>query len=243
MYLKYGNYRHEDNEVELASITKHLVRAESGAKRLLRETWTLKGELRAATQSALDAAIRQLENAYLRQDGRDAVFYFDDGTATQHQLRNSRSLSGVRVLSLSYPVGRGAEFATYRTYEIQLEADFPVADNTANLLAWQESITFQGSGGPDVSVTEVLDGPPLIELSGTHTPCYATQSGSALGHRSYPSVPGPIWPANEIGRERSITPGTPKLLNGVLVEWPVSWSYRFVAQGPLSGLPHQPPNS
>ena len=240
MFFRYGGYTHANNEVELASVQRSYSASQAGSQRMRREVWTLKGEIQAASQAALTTALASLEAAYAK-DGGDLTFFLDDGTTpTQHAIVSGQSLGGTRVLSLVYPQGRGAEYATFRTYEIQIEAEFLIAQSNG-LVSWQEAITFTGTGGSDWAVTEVLNGPPVIEQVGTHTLCTASQDGSAVGELQYPIPPGPFAPANELGKNRRFTPTAPKLYNGKLVEWGMAWHYDFISTSPLFGLPQPQP--
>ncbi len=73
-----------------------------------------------------------------------------------------------------------------------------------------------------------------------YTAYRATQTGQAVGLYGYPPVPPPLFPGKleEGGRP---TLGSPRLRNGVYVDWPVSWSYSFVSATPLVGFPNRWP--
>src|SRR5262245_3127403 len=141
MYLKYGAYQHAANEASVV-ISKQGLFSEAGIARGVRERWTIQGRLQAADPTSLSAAIAALEAAY-RLQGQDAGFYFDNGQASSHVLRSAGTVGGVRVVvPPSFPQGQGAEYSTFRSYTIVLEAER--LDSGNPLLAWDEVLAFQG---------------------------------------------------------------------------------------------------
>src|SRR4029079_17459158 len=97
----------------------------------------------AASQAALTTALGDLRAAY-NVNGRDVGLYLDDGvTLTDHALPSGAALGGVRVTGLAFPRGDGAEYSTFRTYRLTLEADFP--DSAGKLLQCEQSLYFEGT--------------------------------------------------------------------------------------------------
>jgi hypothetical protein len=160
-------------------------------------------------------------------------------------MLNAGSLGGVRVIQgPSYPTGRGYEGGTFRHYEVALEAEYPDAASFGMLLAFTESIQFMG-GGPRIVWREATTGKPQKQVTAQYTTYRATQTGSAIGYRQKPSVPGPIWPQylkeqftypDQRSPKRSGPPGAP-----LYTEYEISWHYSFEADVPLSGEPHKWP--
>jgi hypothetical protein len=240
VFFRYGSYQHASGEVNL-TITKESVRSPRGTQDLERITYALAGVLilaDGATQADYDAAIATLEAAYA-VDGQNAGLYLDSGAPTQHILYSANALGGVRVMRPpSFPRGEKGEFATMRSYTIQLQADF--LDNSAgNLKEYAETIRFIGTGGPRFVIQQPMNGQPVKQFVSDQTPCRAVQSGNAVGRFQVPGFPGPIWPDAEHQDLREISPSAPKFINGAYTDWGVSWSYHFEDVAPLTGQPTQ----
>ncbi len=233
-YLKYGSYQHETNEADV-SIAR-VARFNSGGQRIgYTETWRITGRLHAADQAAITAAINSLRGAYL--DGNDLTLFLDNGTAMAHSLTSVNAIGGTRVIEgPEFREGAGAEYSTFRTYQIAVEADI----RTANVpfLAWTESVSFQGGGGAAFVHLRPLTGLPQKQQVAQATTYRATQSGSAVGELSYPSFPGPLWFSDEIAEQRQITYKAPKRAGLTYVEFEVSWSYSFESAIILVGFPN-----
>jgi hypothetical protein len=141
----------------------------------------------------------------------------------------------VRVKSLDFPRGDGAEYSTFRTYRITLEADFP--DTAGNLLEYAEALDFEGTGGPRRVFLEVLEGLPQEQIGTERTTTRATQHGRAVGYGTYPVPPPPVWPAAELPHRRRISLRTPERVGNQFARYPVEWHYAFEAVVPLVGTP------
>jgi hypothetical protein len=237
MYLKYGNYQHAAGEVSV-TISRQGLFGEGGMPRGVRERWDVQGRLQAADQASLHQALGALVAAYGVQ-GQDVGFFFDNGQPSSHQIVSSATLGGVRVVvPPSFPDGKGAEYSTYRSYTLALEAEW--LDENASLVSWIESLTFQG-GGEQVVFLEPIQGLPQKQLLKQATTYRVTQAGEAVGYRGYPLPAAPIWPAAEHRDRRMVRydlprrsgpPGSP-----VYTDYRVSWSYSFEDSGPLVAAP------
>ncbi len=235
MYLKYGPYTHAQNEPAV-QIGKRAVFSPRGYRQAVRESWRIVGVLHAASQSSLTAAIAALRSAY-SVNGFDLQLYLDDQTTpTDHALISAASLGGTRVTALEFPTGTGAEYSTFRSYSIAVEADFPDTGN--NLLDFSETVSFEGSGGPRVIFLDTLDGPPQPQMAQQQTTCRARQQGRAVGLATYPAVAPPIWPAAEMQEHRRLVLRAPRRVAGNLTQFAVEWSYVFESVGPIAGLPN-----
>jgi hypothetical protein len=239
MYLTYGSgYVHSDGEVEL-SIDKATEFTDWGEPFRVRHTWTIKGQVQAATPALVANYCRLLELGYSVWY-RDAVLWISAGVPA-HSLPNSGSLTGVRVVKPPhYPVGQGAEGTTFRNYVIVLEAEYPLGDPSTLYVSFQETVSMRG-GGPVFGFVPVVNGDPQKQLLYSRTPGYATQQGQAVGWLTYPPIPPPIWPGDLI-EEPVITPGNAQeLRNGTYFRFPVSWAYSFGSAARLAGVPNQIP--
>jgi hypothetical protein len=236
MYLKYGTYRHADNEVSVVISKEGLFT--SGLSRGVRERWSIAGRLQAADQAGLTAAIDALAAAYSVQ-GQDVAFYRDNDQPTSHAISSAATNGGVRVVvPPSFPEGKGAEYSTFRNYTIVLEAE--LLDPSATLVSWHESLSFSG-GGPQFAFLEPINGLPQKQLLKQFTTFRAAQAGEAVGYLGYPVPPPPLWPDAEHAGARQIRYELPQRMGPpgrpVYTHFKVSWSYSFEDAGPLVGLP------
>lgn len=237
MILTYGNYAHLPGECAVA-INRRTAFSDTGIP--YRETvqWTIEGRVEADTPAGVWAELARLEAAY-RVPNRAARLVHADGFVA-HQLLPLGSLSGVKVVQPpSFPNGTGAEYSTFRNYQIVLEAEYPVGNPNTLLRSWTETLTFRG-GGPDRRLVETVDGPPVEYLAKRRTVFRCTQSGTAVGFLAYPppaAVARPLFPAALEGAEHPVTYGSPRSDGPRLVDWPISWSYSFASAVPFVGLP------
>lgn len=237
MYLKYGDYQHASGEVSVV-ISKQGIFADAAILRGVRERWDLQGRLQAESPAALTTALEELAAAYAVQ-GQDVGFYFDDGTPSSHQITSAATNGGVRVVAPpSFPQGKGAEYSTFRTYTIALEAE--VLDDSATLIAWHERLNFSG-GGPQFAYLQPINGLPIKQLLKQSTPYRATQAGEAVGMYAYPTPAPPLWPTAEHVHLRELHYELPKRMgegaSTTFTEFRVTWSYQFESAAPLVGLP------
>lgn len=234
MLLKYGTYTHAHHECAIV-ITRRAQFSPRGHRRFVRETWQIAGWLHGANPAELTGAIAALRTAYAAT-GVDAGLYLDDGqTPTDHVLLSAQTLGGVRVRALDFPHGTGAEYSTFRSYQITLEADFPEASPT--LWDFAEALTFQGTGGPRRLFLETLDGVPQLQLVAAQTTYRAVQRGRAVGSSGYPVLALPLWPGEEHLDRRQVTYVAPERHGPDLVHYIITWQYSFESATPLLGLP------
>ena len=233
MRFQVGTEIHPAHEVNLTSMAQQRVLSRRGGPDFIRKTLSVEGVLIPdnPTQATLTTAIAALESDYSNTLIGDVGLLEDNETRTPHFLDNSDSESGVRLLSLNYPRGDSAEYATGRTFTAVFQADFldPAA---SGILFWQETISATGNGGPRNVLLEVDVGLPVEQTVSTNTPCFATQSGVCVGRNSWLAPATPLWPSLELSFRRQISSSTPNFRNGVPVEFSRRWSYSF--QSPTS---------
>ncbi|MBL8829556.1 MAG: hypothetical protein JNM18_21435 [Planctomycetaceae bacterium] len=240
MILAYGSYRHALAETGIA-IQRETQFATNGVPRALRERWRIDGVLQAESPEMLTRAIHELQHAYSRH-AQDLTLYLPDGTTpTAHVILSRDTIGGVRVARPpSFPQGRGAEYSTYRSYTIELEADLPVSRETNLLLRWEEVLTFAG-GGPRWVYLATLAGPPVRQQVQESTPYRATQSGRAVGLREYPTPAAPIWLAAWHQDTSTITRRLPRRVGSGAAasetDFEVTWLYQFESASPLVAQP------
>ncbi|MBS0263891.1 MAG: hypothetical protein JSS02_18275 [Planctomycetes bacterium] len=236
MYVQYGTYAHARNEAAV-QIGKQALFSPRGYRRGLRETWRIVGVLQAADPGSLTEALASLRTAYAT-NGLDLGLYHDDGTPTDHRIISANTLGGTRVLHSAFPEGTGAEYSTFRSYSITVEAETP--DTTHDVLEFSEVVSFVGTGGPRLVFLETLAGPPQTQIARQFTTYRARQEGRAVGLTSYPTVPPPVWPAAELVDQRRVSLHTPRRTATSLSEYAVEWAYQFESTTPLTGTPTAP---
>ena len=245
MILALGSYQFEVNEVSLAIARTGLV----GDNKLVyawQETWSMGGRLIRDTVSELSTAIRGLENAAKLFTGNVRLL-FDDGTETEHYIQAINTLNGIHVIGPpSYPTSEGAEYVTYRTFAMALQAEIPVTvlgvggggsgAPEGGYVSWQQSVVL-GGGKPLKVVLVPLNATPIEQLVAPRTPYTGAQFGEAVGLGSWPTPPKLMFTNGAI-IENDITHVAPTVGEGTnKSNYPVRWNYRVVAASPLSGRP------
>ena len=245
MYLRYGSYTHDAFEARVV-ITREALRNASDVHYANRERWDISGMLLASDQSGVSTAITNLEAAYAT-GGYDLELLLPDGvTASSHRLLTANCRGGTRIVQpVSFPDGAGGEYSTFRTYSLSVEGEIPISSSQNAITEWRETIAITGTGGPRFIPIECRNGPVQMQTVSQQTPVRAVQRGQAIGYLQYPFAPGPIWPSYELVTERQIEFEAPQLKGSgtsrSYQDYGISWSYSFVAPGPLNGLPHPQP--
>lgn len=243
LYLKYGDYSHDIGEAAVV-ISKQSTLDEAGRKIGWKEQWQVSGRLEGADPASkllgvpgpdISEKIRGLEEAY-STNYKDLSLVHSMGGATAHKMLNADTISGVRIDSLSYPEGAGAEYSTFRSYSIVASAEFGMLASSGGsdgTVTFSQVISTQGTGGPRKVVLETRTGFPVVQYVSQRTPIYMTQSGFAVGYLSYPIPATPIDPQWEDLEKREIRYETPvrKGFNGMGTEFRVNWTYSFSKPG------------
>lgn len=234
MFLKYGSYQHADGEVDI-SVSKNAVMTARGTVEKVVEQWKISGILRDSTSAGLSTQALALETAYAT-NGLDLCLFHSVGVASHLHMNPAVATGGIRVLNFNFPKGADkGEFANARHYEITVEAIYPNLND--GLLQFQETITFNGTGGPRYAYIEVLNGPPVRQQVCEQTLCHMTQSGHAVGLFTYPAVPQPLWPFYEDEPARQISRSGGQLQGTFFSGYGVQWSYQFTSDVSQSGNP------
>jgi hypothetical protein len=242
--LVVGNYTHAQNEA-VVSISREIVRSPRNIGLRWRETWNISGRLQAtvgvtdgAAQTWLTGQIIGMQESYV--DGVNAVLYDNAGGMTAHALISGDSFDGVRVTQApSFPDGDGAEYSRWRSYTAQLQAEFPLAGVNPTLLEFRETLTFNGGGFPIKRAVTPPAGEVIIVTVSERSPYFATQSGRLLATIQDHPVPQPIWPDQMTG-EGGTTKASPEVSGVRAVSFERTWSYEFVSDKPLTGIPNDP---
>lgn len=235
--LVYGNYFHAINEAEVKTdVSIDFNPARIAYSRVVR--WMIDGVLIGSGPAELAFQQAALVAAYDTHYLNATLIDTSTGGALM-TLSNAGSITGVRVIKPpSFPTGRGAEFATKRTYSIVLEAEYEYT-GSPEIVEWKETVKMWG-GGPKLVWVEVVEGPAQLQQLKQQQTYKALQTGTAVGRLTKPTPPAPIWPGALMEKpERTIE--SAERIGYSLRNSRVSWSYMFESSAPLLGLPNEWP--
>jgi hypothetical protein len=230
MIFKFGSFSHPVNEINLASFSQRRIFNGRAKPDTLRKTMILEGVFIGASASTITSAINARQTAYLGAP-QDAGLYLDDGTTpTSHVLDSSDSETGVNCIAFDFPEGSPAEYATGRKFRVELQADY-LDDEASEIVAYKETVSFQGTGGPRIIWVENDTAAPVAQQVSAYTPVYAQQSGFCVGRTDYLTVPNPYWPDYLDAPTKGIANSTPDLAGTKYRNYERRWDYKFIFPG------------
>lgn len=241
MYFKYGNFVFEAGEAILGGFTRRMIRSNQDLAVREERVLSVGFQIIRSTQANLRARYNAILAA-LSVENQTAAFYHDDNTASAIYLPapgdDANCLTGVLVMERPSirPVD-GADYATHLDGQFVLRAEYVLA-TAPGLVDFSESVTVEGSGGPNIVAVPQDSGAPLLIATTFQTPVTVVQEGQSVGLYTWPQ-PKPPYFANELAGARRISRRSPRRRGGGLVDYPTAWSYRFVATGPVVGYPAQ----
>ena len=169
--------------------------------------------------------------------GFDVVFVTDTDVETGLTMLNATSITGVRISKLSFPKTAGAEYAVFRTYSFDAEAEYPFAGTQRLLLEFTETLSFEG-GEPIYAFRSSRNMVAQKQLVTPFDTFRVKQRGHVVGYRADPiwAVPGPKWPSAKMrGGVGEVT--SPTRMGNGFEGYGRTWSYEFESVAPLSGTP------
>lgn len=189
----------------------------------------------AAKESALRAA--------LAIPGLDLTWKLDSGAVSPTSLIDGATMTGNRIVSgpTFQNEARDGEYVTQRTARFDVSAEYAASDGATAILAWSETVTVTGDGGPDRNYRFPLNARPIRQVRSPYSVVTAVQSGEAYGHLARPTPPPALWPAYLLRNRSSVGKIAPTPLGGVYVNPGVRWNYVYEADGPLVGNPTPAP--
>lgn len=247
MRFGYGAFRFETGEASLRGFRTVPTRNEKGFLEKITVTLDIDFEIIRDGQAAIKSRFDQIATA-IRRDGRDVGFYHDTGARSAIFIVNAETASGVRIAQYpSLEPGDGADYATHHKGSCGFTAEYLPASFGGNqnggtngqMTNYAESVSVRGTGGPRWACDVVDRGRPRRFKLADYTPVTATQQGSITVISETPFYPNPnppLWPALEDEEQRELTPDLQPASDGAW-QCTLSWSYRFLSEGPLTGFP------
>ena len=237
MKYRHGSFTSLDGEFFLRGFSRQMIRGARGTVAYERVTLSGGFEIIADGQQAITNRYNQIAAAF-QQDDVDSGFLHTSGSRSAIFLVQSQSYSGVQVMQRpGLDPQNGADYATGHVGSFSVQSDVLSAGGSS-ILDYGESLTFSGGGAlwaPIITDTS----PPYIVQTANQTPYFAVQEGFAVGRDGWPLVNQPLWPEPIYQQSQSsIRTEAPKRNGNNATDFRVSWSYRFMAPEPLSGLPN-----
>jgi hypothetical protein len=237
MYLQYGGYQHNANEVMLTNYMVRPQHSPRGRRQTLLIQWNLTGELlpdhgiqsKEDLQSNINSKMIALENAY-QTDYQDIGFFRDDGSITSHYMLNNHpsNLSGNLITHFNWFGRDREEFAGKRTYQIGVKAEF--IDSAFQILNWRDSMMIMGDGGATYSWARLPTGLSVpVQRSATST-VRILHRGMNVGATGYLSPPTPTYGRPFLlGSLTRITQHTPIKIGqpGQYLGYTTQWQYIY----------------
>jgi hypothetical protein len=235
MLLKWGSYPFTANECDVKARSE--VKKAGGKPYARRTSMHVAGRFYCSGQSDATSKQNALINA-LAVNYQDLILYQDDNAVSATLLTSAGSFGGVVITDgPNFEENEGAEYATQRSFSFTAEAEYPFSGTDNILLSFEETLSFSG-GGPKVVFRPNVYGPFQKQTVYPQTTYKVVQSGSAVGYKTRPAIPPPIWPADENRDMRESSAKTPERMALRLGNYAVSWTYHFESINPLIGSPN-----
>lgn len=155
----------------------------------------------------------------------------DNGFPSAASLINNQTVSGVTIVDgPHFRNAMGPEWVTMRTVEFTMQAEVLNPGQANALVSFKQTVTKQGTGGPDRFWDFPCNGYPAIRQQLTSTSLVVTtQAGTIVNHTGpNPDPPPPLWPDYLVPRACSVSYDTPEP-KGPLnwLNWATHYQYQF----------------
>lgn len=186
---------------------------------------------------AINTAIGNVFTAFSSNGGN--FYYYTPTPTAVLSLVNASTVDGVQVVSIDFPDGSAAEWATKRTYSVKLRAKFYDTDFTGkNIVSFTETVSIWGGGARTIWQESVSDDPADFQVA-AKTMYYMSQVGTVVGKTSYPSVPAALYPAKLL-QPVKIDKTSPEYSKGTYNNYTVSYEYQM---GDIAAFGSSTPNT
>ena len=228
MFVRYGAFTHEANLTSVNTFENKVRNPDGHGKFLINKRLSIAGAVKGTSEADLKAKIQTIEAAYAIEFQSGGLVHSDGATLSAHWLDNPSSYGGVRVNGINWGGTSKAEYVTFRSFTIELEADYTIALNT--VISQTETVEILGTGGPRKGYVELLNAVAQSQIINAATLTRAVQSGSAVWTFGTHTIPDPIWPTLEDVDRRSLGRVTVDLNTS---RFSRSWQYFFTNNGPF----------
>ena len=170
--------------------------------------------------------IREFKAAFAI-DGQDFTARNSEGEIIDSIL-SAEILGGLRVLEgPTFEEAGPGELVRKRTFRVLLGGEQvlttgPGGGGTPANVSRNQSISYEGDGGPRFVMVETMNTPPIKQQTNRFTKTRCTQSGSIVRRYSRPALPAPIHPADEKHDLRQVA-----FVDRENDTYEVSWTYIF----------------
>jgi hypothetical protein len=238
--VSYGSYNHNVPTVNNAGVSssEETLFTDLGVAYATRRTIQLAGDLNGDGTHAIDALMDSMIAAYAIRNQEFKVAYTGDNTGEvdAFHLNPSECDGGVRVISPPSFDTQGAALATGIPYRITLQGDVRLS-GAPTLRMFRETLTFSG-GDAEYGHIETRVGLPVKQGRTANKVYSAVQEGMAIGLYSWPTIPSPKWPANQMRKETTSKTGPTVIGDGERsIDYVVTWRYEFESSLPMTGNP------
>lgn len=179
----------------------------------------------AATRTALARPYQDF--GVLRTNGsRSATFW-----------RNSDTIGGNVVISgPSFGGTTAAEYCLYREFTFTVRNRVPIASVANAIVEFKEVLEFEG-GEPEYVFKRAMNARPQKQLVWFQTEYRVTQSGRAVGYKSYPNPARILFPGDKVTAPKFVRE-SPQRYGDAYINYPISWTYSYASVTPMAGLPN-----
>jgi len=145
-------------------------------------------------------------------------------------------IDGPKVTRFAWPTGEGGEYASHRTYHIEVEALYQygaTGDPFPGVVRYQETMQYVGDGGPAVVMVPDQQGNTVQRQKWPATPIMLIQSGVSVGFEGYTLPLTAVEPTYLLSDQIRVkyeaptfgTRNTPSSLFGGIKFCQMEWSY------------------
>lgn len=230
MYVKYDSYQHQNNEASITYTVHPIYSRWRGFRYAIRQVMTVQGELSCNHPSkTLSEQIEDLIDAY-SVNGKTLGLYHDDGTPTRHILDSSQSnlVDGPKVIRRSWPDGNIAQYASVRSYFIEVAAEFaaPEGDDAwPGIVRYQETMRYIGEPGPRVRYMYDFLGNEYAQTVAAAVPIRMVQSGVGIGYGGYVTPIAAVLPTRVLKDLTDLQYESPTFGTNATKEYRSRWSF------------------